>query len=70
MSILDYFLLLPADTFEGPPYAWLYVMRANGEIIDKENGYLSGGADGAQPSFDVALFRYRDGRPLLALCSG
>ena len=26
--------------------------------------------DGAQPSFDVALFRYRDGRPLLALCEG
>ena len=70
MSVLDYFLLLPPDTFEGPAYSWLNVMRANGEIIDKENGYLSGGADGAQPSFDVALFRYRDGRPLLALCSG
>jgi hypothetical protein len=25
--------------------------------------------DGAQPSFEVALFRYRDGRPLLAVCS-
>lgn len=31
---------------------------------------MSISGDGAQPSFQVALFRYRDGRPLLALCSG
>jgi len=36
--------------------------------VDKKNGYMSCGGDGAQASFDVALFRYRDGRPLLALC--
>jgi hypothetical protein len=70
MSVLDYFLLLPPDTFEGPPYSWLNVMRANGEVIDKENGYMNCPGDGAQPEFEVALFRYRDGRPLLALCSG
>jgi len=70
MSVLDYFLLLPPDTFEGPPYTWLNVMRANGEVIDRENGYMSCPADGAQPEFEVALFRYRDGRPLLALCAG
>jgi hypothetical protein len=70
MSVLDYFLLLPPDTFEGPAYTWLDVMRANGELIDKENGYMSCPGDGAQPEFELALFRYRDGRPLLALCSG
>src|SRR5262245_15552772 len=70
MSVLDYFLLLPADTFEGPAYSWLDVMRANGEVIDKENGYMNCPGDGAQPEFELALFRYRDGRPLLALCSG
>jgi hypothetical protein len=70
MSILNYFLLLPPDTFEGPAYSWLNVMRANGEVIDKENGYMSCAGDGAQPEFEVALFRYRDGRPLLALCNG
>jgi hypothetical protein len=70
MSVLDYFLLLPSDTFEGPPYTWLDVMRANGEMIDKENGYMNCPGDGAQPEFEVALFRYRDGRPLLALCAG
>ena len=70
MSVLDYFLLLPSDTFEGPPYTWLDVMRANGEVIDKENGYMNCPGDGAQPEFEVALFRYGDGRPLLALCSG
>jgi len=39
-------------------------------VIDKQNGYISIAGDGAQPSFQVALFRYRDGRPILALCSG
>ena len=70
MSVLDYFLLLPPNTFEGPAYTWLNVMRANGELIDKENGYMSAPGDGAQPEFELALFRYRDGRPLLALCAG
>jgi len=41
MSVLDFFLLLPPDTFEGPPSIWLNVMRANGEVIDKENGYMN-----------------------------
>lgn len=70
MSVLDYFLLMPPDTFEGPAFSWLNVMRANGEVIDKENGYMSCSGDGAQPEFELALFRYRDGRPLLALCNG
>jgi hypothetical protein len=70
MSVLDYFLLLPPDTFEGPADGWLNVMRGNGELIDKENGYMSCPGDGAQPEFELALFRYREGRPLLALCAG
>jgi hypothetical protein len=70
MSILDYFLLLPPDSFEGPPGGWLSVMRGNGELIDKENGYMSCPGDGAQPEFELALFRHRDGRPVLALCNG
>ena len=39
-------------------------------LIDKENGYMSCPGDGAQPEFEIALFRYHDGRPLLALCAG
>jgi hypothetical protein len=66
LTVVDYYLLLPKDTFETPPKGWLQ----NARVIDKENGYLSITGDGAQPSFEVALFRYRDGRPLLALCSG
>jgi hypothetical protein len=66
MSIVDYYLLLPKDTFEAPPRAWL----GNAQVFDRQNGYISISGDGAQPSFQVALFRYRDGRPLLALCSG
>ena len=66
MSVVDYYLLLPEKTFETPARDWLH----NATIVDKQNGYMSVSGDGAQPSFEVALFRYRDGRPLLALCEG
>jgi len=66
VSILDYFLLLPDDTLETPPRHW----RQYANAIDKKNGFMSAGGDGAQPNFQVALFRYRDGRPLLAVCQG
>lgn len=64
VSIVDYFLLLPDDTLETRPRHWLH----NSVVLDKKNGYMSVSGDGAQPSFEVALFRYRDGRPLLAVC--
>jgi len=72
MSILDYFLLLPPKTLENPANEWLHVMRANGDTIDKANGYMSCPGDGAQPQFEVALFRYRDPAKagLLAFCNG
>jgi len=66
MTVVDYYLLLPEKTFETPAREWLN----NATILDKENGHISISGDGAQPSFDVVLFRYRDGRPLLAICSG
>lgn len=69
-SIVDYFLLLPPDIFEGPPAIWLRHIRDGGGLIDKANGYMRCEGDGAQPNFDVALFRHRDGRPLLVLCEG
>lgn len=65
-TIVDYYLLLPDKTFETPARDWLH----NATVIDKQNGYMSVSGDGAQPSFEVALFRYRDGRPLLAICEG
>jgi hypothetical protein len=64
-SIIEYYLLLPKDTFETRPRDWLHNAK-----VDKENGYMDVSGDGAQPSFQVALFRYRDGRPLLAVCQG
>ena len=69
-SIVDYFLLLPKDCFEGPPSIWLRSMRESGGTIDKKNGFMRCGGDGAQPEFEVALFRYRDGRPPLLAMSG
>jgi hypothetical protein len=80
VSIIDYFLLLPSENFEAPPSAWLQQMRMGGffqlcdpqrreKNPDERNGYMYGGGDGAQSAFSVALFRYRDGRPLLALCN-
>src|SRR5438552_6836287 len=62
-SVIDYYLLLPEKTFETPAREWLH----NATVLDKENGYMSVSGDGAQPSLEVALLRYRDGRPLLAL---
>jgi hypothetical protein len=79
VSIIDYFLLLPAKDFEAPLAAWLNSMRTDAVFflcdatphnIDEQNGYMRCAGDGAQPEFEVALFRYRDGRPLLALCCG
>lgn len=69
-SIVDYFLLLPKDYFEGPPSIWLRSMRESGGTIDKKNGFMYCPGDGAQPEFEVALFKYRDGRPLLAMSGG
>ena len=66
MTVVDYYLLLPEKTFETPARNWLQ----NATVIDKQNGYMIVSGDGAQPSFEVALFRYRDGRPLLAVCEG
>jgi len=79
VSIIDYFLLLPPKNFEAPLLAWLRMMRGGDYFpcdtkpahnIDEKNGYMYCRGDGAQPEFDVALFRHRDGQPLLALCSG
>jgi hypothetical protein len=66
MTVVDYYLLLPEKTFEIPARDWLQ----NAKVIDKQNGYISVTGDGAQSSFEVARFRYRDGRPLLAICEG
>ena|SRR5437868_12082761 len=66
LTVVDYYLLLPEKTFETPASDWL----KNAKVLDRQNGYLSVTGDGAQPSFEVALFRYRNGRPLLAICEG
>ena len=79
VSIIDYFLLLPPENFEGPQSEWLRMARGRDFFpcdtepehnIDEKNGYMSCSGDGAQASFEVALFRYRDRRPLLALGKG
>jgi hypothetical protein len=71
MTVVDYFLLLPDKTFEGSAEGWLtFLKQPKCGVIDIPNGYMSCTGDGAQPEFEIALFRYRDGRPLLALCNG
>jgi len=71
MSVVDYFLLLAPKYFEGTPTDWLSFLRQpKCGVVDLANGYMSCTGDGAQPEFEVALFRYRDGRPLLAICQG
>src|SRR5438270_13101987 len=66
MTIVDYYLLLPDKTFETPARDWLN----NATVVDEENGYMRVTRDGAQPSCEVALVRYRNGRPLLGVREG
>jgi hypothetical protein len=71
MTVVDYYLRLPDKTFEGSAADWLrFLKQPKCGVVDLANGYMSCIGDGAQPPFEVALFRYRDGRPLLALCQG
>jgi hypothetical protein len=73
LNVVDYFLLLPRDYFEGTPATWLgFLKQPKCGVIDLANGYMSCTGDGAQPEFEVALFRYRDPARggLLAVCSG
>jgi hypothetical protein len=71
MRVVDYYLRLPDKTFEGSAADWLrFLKQPKCGVVDVANGYMSCTGDGAQPPFEIALFRYRDGRPLLALCQG
>jgi hypothetical protein len=73
MTVVDYYLRLPDKTFEGPAADWLrFLKQPKCGIVDPANGYMSCIGDGAQPPFEIALFRYRDPARagLLALCQG
>ncbi len=70
-TIGDYFVQLPGSTFETPAKDWLKFLRQpKSGVYDVANGYLSCTGDGAQAPFEAALFRYKDDRPLLAVCQG
>jgi hypothetical protein len=69
-TILDYFAQLPPQTFEGTTEEMLRFIRHPGTIIDTKNGYIRCKGDGAQGDFEVALFRYSDRRPLIAVSTG
>ena len=67
ISIIDYVGQLPRDAFEGTASQTLNFIRRPGSIVDKKNGYIRSKGDGGQGDFELALFRYRDGRPLVVL---
>jgi hypothetical protein len=69
-TIVDYVAQLPPHTFEGTVEQTLSFIRHDGTIIDKKNGYISCKGDGGQGDFEVALFRYSDRRPLIAVSTG
>ena len=69
-TIMDYFAQLPPRTFEGTTAEMLNFIDKPGTIIDKKNGYIRCGGDGAQGDFEVALFRYHDRRPLIVVSTG
>src|SRR6202011_4898973 len=73
VTVVDYYLRLPDKTFEGVAAEWLrFLKQPKCGVVDLANGYMSCVGDGAQPPFEVALFRYRDPARagLLALCQG
>jgi hypothetical protein len=71
LTVVDYYLQLPDKTFERPAKEWLMFLRQpKSGVYDPANGYLSCTGDGAQPPFEVALFRHKNDRPLLAVCQG
>jgi len=71
LTIGDYFVRLPGGTFEAPAKDWLkFLHQPKSGVYDAANGYLSCTSDGAQAPFEAALFRYKDDRPLLAVCQG
>jgi hypothetical protein len=69
-SIMDYFVQLPSRTFEAPTPEMLQFLDKPGTVIDKKNGYVRCKGDGAQGDFEIALFRYRDRRPLIVVSTG
>jgi hypothetical protein len=70
MSIIDYVAQLPREAFEGTASETLRSIRSSGAIVDKKNGYIRCKGDGGQGDFEVALFRYPDRRPLVAVSTG
>ncbi|HLM00415.1 MAG TPA: hypothetical protein VK400_05115 [Pyrinomonadaceae bacterium] len=76
-TVRDFFMLLPQKYFrlEGCEpktdkdcrRAKLDYLKTHVHIEDTENGYLSGGCDGAQGCLDMALFKRPDGSYLVGI---
>ncbi len=72
-NITDYFLAIPNQAFtEGSPAELLKIIKRgeDGSVLDTKNGYMRLSGDGAQVSLQVALFRFADKSPLLAVAWG
>lgn len=72
-TIADYFLAIPHQVFtEGSPAELLKIIKRgeNGSVLDSKNGYMRLAGDGAQVSLQIALFRFEDKSPLLAIAWG
>ncbi len=65
-SVLDYFRLLPNMSESGDRES--LIGKNSPHLIDNGNDYMQVTGDGAQPSFQIAVFRYR-GRDLVAVSS-
>lgn len=72
-TIDEYFLAIPHQVFtEGSPAEILKIIKRgeSGSLLDSKNGYMRLAGDGAQVSLQVALFRFEDKSPLLAIAWG
>ena len=66
----ELFVLLPERSpgLEGTPKELIAWFRRG--VLDTKNGFMSLEGDGAQCSLQAALFRFPDGKPLLAVAHG
>ena len=78
-TVRDFFMLLPEkyftlegcerETDKGCKKAREDYLKAFGEVVDVQNGYIKGGCDGGQACIDMAIFKRPDGSYLIGVAT-
>lgn len=78
-TVRDFFMLLPEKYFtlegcdrdkdKGCKTAREDYLKAFGEVVDIQNGYIKGGCDGGQACIEMAIFKRPDGKYLIGVAT-